>query len=91
MSPDRILVLHFIDGSKLSFEFPEQTANVSARQIKVADLMTSKHLVIEAEGTVMLFPVANIKYMALSLPTANTRASAAALPRHAIVGARIRA
>jgi hypothetical protein len=47
---------------------PEQTANPAARQIKLADFMTSKHLVIEAEGTVMLFPVNNIKYMAFSLP-----------------------
>ena len=87
---DRILTLHFVDGSKLSFEFPEQTPSAAARQMKLADLMTSKHLVIEAEGSVMLFPVVNIKYMALSVPMLRSKGAAAALPRHAIVGARIR-
>ena len=42
------------------------------------------------EGSVMLFPVANIKYIALSLPTLGTKGAAAGLPRHAITGARIR-
>jgi hypothetical protein len=88
---DRTLTLHFVDGSRLSFEFPEQSPSSAARQIKLADFMTSKHLVIEAEGTVMMFPVANIKYIALSGPTpARGKAGASSLPRHAIVGARIR-
>ncbi len=88
---DRVLTLHFIDGSKLAFDFPEQTANEAARQIKLADFMTSRHLVVEAEGSVMVFPVANIKYIALSLPTLSGKGSARnALPKHAIVGARIR-
>jgi hypothetical protein len=85
---DRILTLHFVDGSKLQFDFPEQAPNAAARQIKLADLMTSKHVVVEAEGSVMIFPVANIKYMALSLP--ETKGAAGTLPRHAIKGARIR-
>ena len=86
---DRILTLHFVDGSKLSFDFPQQSASAAGRQMKIADLMTSKHLVIEAEGTVMMFPVNNIKYIALSLPTLGG-AGAQALPRHAILGARVR-
>lgn len=36
---DRVLTLHFIDGSKLSFEFDEQTGNQAARTIKLADFM----------------------------------------------------
>lgn len=87
---DRVLTLHFVDGSKLSFEFPEQAPNAAARQIKLNELMGAKHLVIEAEGSVMLFPMTNIKYIALSLPMLPTRGANAMLPRHAIVGARIR-
>jgi len=87
----RILTLHFVEGSKISFEFPEQTANPAARQIKLSDFMTSKHLVIEAEGTVMMFPVNNIKYLQFSLPMLATKgAKKASLPRHAILGARVR-
>ena len=86
---DNTLTLHFIDGSKLSFEFPEQAGNPAARKIKVEDFMTSKHLVVEAEGSVMIFPVANIKYIALATPMLPSRGKSAALPRHAIVGARV--
>ena len=87
---DRILTLHFIDGSKLSFDFPEQGPNAASRKLKLEDFMASRHLVIEAEGQVMVFPVVNIKYMSFSLPVLNARGAAASLPRHAIVGARIR-
>ena len=87
---DRVLTLHFVDGSKLSFDFPEQAANAAARQIKMNELLAAKHLVIEAEGSVMLFPMANIKYIAFSLPMLPAKGAGAALPRHAILGARIR-
>ena len=87
---DQILTLHFIDGSKLSFDFPKQSTNAAARKIKLTDFMTAKHVVIEAEGQVLIMPVANIKYIALSAPTIDKKGAAEALPRHAIVGARIR-
>jgi hypothetical protein len=87
---ERILTLHFIDGSKLAFEFAEQAPNAAGRKLKLDDFMASRHLVIEAEGQVMIFPVANIKYLSLSLPVVSARGTTAGLPRHAIVGARIR-
>jgi hypothetical protein len=86
---ERILTLHFIDGSKLSFEFEEQSDNSMGRKVKLEDFMESNHLVIEAEGSLMLFPIANIKYIALS-STLGAKGAASALPRHAITGARIR-
>jgi hypothetical protein len=85
-----MLTLHFIDGSKLAFEFPEQSDNTAGRKMKLADFMTSNHLVVEAEGSVLVFPVANIKYLALSSGTLDAKGAAATLPRHAILGARIR-
>jgi len=89
MPMDRVLTLHFIDGSKLAFEFPEQAASTTARRLKMSDLMTQKHVVVEAEGSVMIFPVTSIKYMALSAPLMARKDRAAALPGHAIAGARI--
>jgi hypothetical protein len=85
----RIATLHFVDGSKLAFDFPQQTENAAARQLKVADFLAGKHLVIEAEGQVFIFPVTSIKYIAFSVDRM-TREGRGALPRHAIVGARIR-
>jgi hypothetical protein len=87
---ERILTLHFIDGSKLSLAFDEQGPNTAARKLKVEKLMAAKHLVVEAEGTVMIFPMVNIKYMALSLPSLNTKGTREVLPSYAITGARIR-
>jgi len=87
---DRVLTLHFIDGTKLQFDFPEQAANPAARQIKVADFLVSKHLIVEAEGSVLIFPISGIKYLALSMPGSIPKKGTTALPRHAIVGARIR-
>jgi hypothetical protein len=87
---DRALTLHFIDGTKLSLEFPEQAGNMTAKRLKIADLMAGKHIVVEAEGTVLVFPVANIKYLALSAPSVDRKEKAAALPGGAILGARVR-
>ena len=86
---DRVLTLHFVDGSKLSFEFPQQSDSATARRLKLSDLMAGKHVVIEADSSVLVFPVANIKYMALSSPLIARKDKAAMLPSHAIVGARI--
>ncbi len=50
--------------------------------------MTSRHVVVEAEGSVLMFPISNIKYIALNAfyPTPG---KSPALPKHAITGARI--
>ena len=88
MSRDRSMTLHFNDGSKLSFDFHEQAPNAAAKQIKLSEFMTSRHVVVEAEGSVLIFPVANIKYIALNNAGA-APGKLPALPKHAIVGARI--
>ena len=87
---ERSLTLHFVDGTKLSLEFPDQAAgNAAARKLKLADFLEGNHLVLEAEGSVLVCPVANIKYMTFSTLMLDAKAMADALPRSAIVGARI--
>lgn len=89
MANDKYMTIHFNDGSKLTFEFPEQGANAAAKQIKLAEFMTSRHVIVEADGDILIFPIANIKYIAL--PGAKSGAGrGAALPKHAIVGAHLR-
>jgi hypothetical protein len=87
MDRDRQLTLHFIDGSRIAFDFPEQTADETARQMKIAQFLASKHLIIEADGAVLIFPVANIKYIALAGVPLGKGSS---LPRGMIRGARVR-
>jgi len=89
-SPDRTVTLHFIDGTKLSLEFPDQSGSPAARKMKIAELMAATQLVVEAEGAVLVCPMANIKYMSFSAPFMDSKAMSEVLPRHAIVGARIR-
>jgi hypothetical protein len=85
---DRTLTLHFIDGSKLTFEFPRQGANAAARKLKLEEFLASQHLVIEAEGSLLVFPVANIKYVAITAPMLESEGGVA-LARNVITGARI--
>jgi hypothetical protein len=89
MALDKYMTIHFNDGTKLMFEFPEQGPNAAAKQIKLAEFMTSRHVVVEADGDVLVFPIANIKYIALSGARSGT-GRGAALPKHAIVGAHLR-
>jgi hypothetical protein len=87
MERDRQLTLHFNDGSRIAFDFPEQTSDETARQMKIAQFLAAKNVVIEADGSVLIFPVANIKYIALAgVPLGR----GSALPRAMIRGARVR-
>lgn len=89
MSKERILTIHFIDGSKLSFEFEEQGPNAAAKQIKLQDFLTGKHLIVDSDGGLLIFPVTSIKYVALR-GAAGAFGKEATLPKGAIRGARIR-
>jgi hypothetical protein len=89
MNKDRILTIHFIDGSKLSFEFEEQGPNAAAKQIKLQEFLTGKHLIVDSDGGLLIFPITSIKYLALRGP-AGAFWKEATLPKGAIRGARIR-
>ena len=86
MNLDRQLTLHFNDGTRIAFDFPQQTDNEAARQMKVAQFLAAKHVVIEADGSVLIFPMANIKYIAL----AGMAVAGKAGPKAIIRGARVR-
>jgi hypothetical protein len=89
MPDDRLLTLHFNDGSKLAFDFPEQAMNAAGREIMLAELMKSQHVIITTADNVLIFPINNIKYIALAAPRSSAEAPLD-LPKHAIRGARLR-
>ena len=66
MEKDRMLTLHFVDGTKLSFDFPEQTKIAAGKQLRLEEFMKGNHLLVEADGSLLIFPVANIKYIQMS-------------------------
>jgi len=66
MTPTRFISIQFTDGSKVRYSFPVQSANKSATQLKLEDFFKNRHLVIQAEGQLMVFPIENIRQVAFS-------------------------
>ena len=81
----RGLTISFMDGSKVSFGFPQQGANAAAKQLKIEEFMKSPYLMVIAEGTLTLFPVTNIK--SIQLPISPADAEQIRLPAHTIKNA----
>jgi hypothetical protein len=64
MSEKRGITIHFMDGSKKQLEFPPQAAdNDAAAAAKLKDMLEARHLVVEADGALLVFPFENIKYL----------------------------
>jgi hypothetical protein len=57
-------VIHFMDGTKKVLEFPQQVADSDvAAAAKLKDALEARHLVIEAEGALVVIPLDNVKYL----------------------------
>jgi len=86
MEPTRGLTVHFTDGTKMSYGFPEQGANNAAKQMILESFLKSPYLIVIADGVLTMFPVANIK--AVQLPVDEGMAGMA-LPQHVSRGATV--
>lgn len=84
MNAEQGLTVTFMDGSKVSYAFPDQAPNEAARQLRLEEFMKSPFLMIIADGMFTLLPVANIK--AIQMPV-NENMKKVALPKHVIKGA----
>jgi hypothetical protein len=82
MEPTRALTVHFMDGSKVSFGFPNQAANAAARQIRLEEFLKSPYLIVLAEGVLTAIPVVNIK--AIQIPVDEAMMKDVRLPGHII-------
>ena len=87
MEPTRGLTVHFNDGSKVSYGFPEQAANDAARQIRMQEFLKSPYLMVIADGVLTAFPVANIKV--IQMPVDEKLAEGMRLPAHVFLGATV--
>jgi len=65
MKRDRAMTIHFMDGTKVSFAFPAQTQNEAARSIMFDEMLKQPYLLVEADGALFVYPVANIKSIQL--------------------------
>jgi hypothetical protein len=77
----RGLTITFMDGSKMSFGFPQQGMNAAAKQLKLEEFLKSPYLVVIADGTLTMFPVVNIK--SIQMPIGED-AEQVRLPGHVI-------
>ena len=84
-SPMISLAVEFCDGSRIKYSFPAQAANDAARQLKIEDLLKGRHLVVQAEGRLIMHPMENIKTLELS--TGDASLEGVRLPLHTIRGA----
>ena len=66
MAEDRLLTLHFLDGSEMSLTFPDQKGNPLLLAKRIQEALDSNHLAIEAEGELLVFPKTGIKYLHLN-------------------------
>lgn len=66
MSKTQVLTVYFNDGSRMAFSFPEQESNAMAKKIKLAEVLSNNQFVIEADGSLLVFPMTSIKYIQLS-------------------------
>jgi len=80
MNDRRGMTIHFMDGSKMNLDFPKQVASEGAAVIKLKEALAARHLIVEADGALLVFPFESIKYI-------QVYPAPAALPEYAIKAA----
>lgn len=55
------MTLYFTDGSKATFQFPQQVTDPHSVTRRVEDLLKHQYLMIAADGALMLYPLQNIR------------------------------
>jgi len=78
----RGLTIYFMDGKSMKLDFPKQTLNEWGAAIKIKEVLGQPHLLAEVDGMLLIFPFANIKYIA-AYPAPGQ------LPEHTIKGASV--
>jgi hypothetical protein len=60
----RGMIIHFTDGTKKVLEFPAQIADSDASMAaKLKEFLVAGNLSIEADGALVVIPLANVKYI----------------------------
>ena len=61
MAEKRNMVIQFMDGTKLAYDFPKQVDDELSVASRIGRLLEMQYLVIECDGVMQLYPVTNIK------------------------------
>ena len=62
--PKRGMIITFTDGSRKLLEFPQQVADTdTAGLARIKEALEARHLLLEAEGALLVIPFENVKYI----------------------------
>lgn len=61
MTEKRYMTIHFIDGTKVAFDFPKQSGDAASIGSRMNKLLEMQYITIEADDTLHFYPVSNIK------------------------------
>jgi len=57
------MTIHYMDGSQMKLDFPQQAATGGAQMIKLKEALAARHVLIEADGALLIIPFENIKHI----------------------------
>jgi hypothetical protein len=83
----RFITIQFTDGSKVRYSFEAVTDNKAAQQLKIEDFLKGNHLVVQTDGRLTVYPVANIR--ALEISSGGSTLEGVKLPLHTIRNAKL--
>ena len=63
MTQERGMTIHFMDGTQMRVTFPKQVKHDESIPVRLERLLEKEMLMLEADGTLLAVPFANIKYL----------------------------
>jgi len=63
---ERRMTIHFNDGTSMPLQFAQQDASAHNVTQRVHELLKDQYMLAEVDGSLMLFPLASIKYIQVS-------------------------
>lgn len=63
MNNQRAITIHFNDGTKMSLDFPKQAPSEVAAMLKLNDVLQKRHMLFEADSTLLVVPFENVRYV----------------------------
>jgi hypothetical protein len=66
MSKDVHAVIHFMDGTKMTFGWPRQSGDTTAMLTRVRKALEMDKLAVEVQGDLFVILIRNVKYVQLT-------------------------
>ena len=82
----RFITIQFNDGKSVKYSFPVQAGNKAAVQLKLEDFLKGRHLVVQTEARLVVYPIEGIRRVEFSAGSGGDL-DGIRLPAHTIRGA----